>query len=45
MKHWVLSHKEVRENARVRALSRHLARHVPQALAARQRIDAQPTGL
>jgi DNA-binding transcriptional LysR family regulator len=43
MKLWVLSHTELRENARVRALSRHLARHIPQALAARQNIDAQPS--
>ena len=32
MKLWVLNHRETRENARVAALSRHLARHVPQVL-------------
>jgi DNA-binding transcriptional LysR family regulator len=33
---WTLSHREMRENARVQALSRHLARSIPQALAERQ---------
>jgi DNA-binding transcriptional LysR family regulator len=42
---WVLSHKELRENARVRALSRHLARHIPRALAVCQNIDTQPSRL
>jgi len=36
---WVLSHKEMRENARVRALSRHLTKHIPPVLAARQKLD------
>jgi DNA-binding transcriptional LysR family regulator len=37
MKLWVLSHGDTRDNARVRALAQHLARHVPRVLAARQR--------
>ena len=37
MKLWVLSHKEVRSNARVKALSRHLTREIPRVLSARQR--------
>jgi DNA-binding transcriptional LysR family regulator len=41
MKLWVLSHREVRDNARVQALSRHLIKHVPQALKARQRLVSQ----
>lgn len=36
MKLWVLSHKEVRNNARVKALSRHLTREIPRVLTARQ---------
>jgi DNA-binding transcriptional LysR family regulator len=40
VKLWILNHREMRENARVKALFRHLARHVPQALADRQ--DAGP---
>jgi DNA-binding transcriptional LysR family regulator len=36
---WVLSHKETRENARVRALSRHLTKHIPMVLEARQKIE------
>jgi DNA-binding transcriptional LysR family regulator len=35
---WVLSHAEVRENARVRALSRHLAQELPGVLAGLQRV-------
>jgi DNA-binding transcriptional LysR family regulator len=35
---WVLSHKEVLDNARVRALSRHLAREIPRVLATRQKV-------
>jgi len=38
MKLWVLSHKEVRDNARVKALSRHLTREIPPVLAARQKV-------
>ncbi|MBS0422022.1 MAG: LysR family transcriptional regulator [Proteobacteria bacterium] len=38
MRLWVLSHKEVRNNARVKALSRHLIREVPRVLSARQKI-------
>jgi len=38
MKLWVLSHKEVRNNARVKALSRHLAREIPRVLSARQKV-------
>jgi hypothetical protein len=34
----ILNHREMRENARVKALSRHLARHVPQVLADRQNL-------
>jgi DNA-binding transcriptional LysR family regulator len=37
MKLWVLSHREVRENARVRALSHHLAARLPGVL---QRLQA-----
>lgn len=37
MKLWVLSHGDSRDNARVRALAQHLARHLPRTLAARQR--------
>lgn len=37
VKLWILNHREMRENARVKALSRHLARHVPQVLAERQK--------
>ncbi len=33
---WVLCHKDMRENARVRALSQHLAKSLPHVLAARQ---------
>lgn len=36
---WVLNHAEVRENARVRALSRHLAQELPAVLAALQQVD------
>ena len=35
---WVLSHKEVLDNARVKALSRHLTREIPRVLAARQKV-------
>lgn len=38
MKLWVLGHPDLRENARVAALSRHLAKHVPQVLANRKRL-------
>ena len=38
MKLWVLSHKEVRHNARVKALSGHLTREIPRVLSARQKI-------
>jgi DNA-binding transcriptional LysR family regulator len=37
MKLWVLSHGDTRDNARVRALAQHLARHLPGALTARQK--------
>jgi len=37
MKLWVLSHEQVRSNARVKALSRHLTREIPRVLSARQR--------
>jgi len=37
MKLWVLSHGDTRDNARVRALAQHLARHLPRVLAARQK--------
>ena len=40
VKLWVLSHKDMRENARIRALSRYLGRHIPQILATRQRGEA-----
>lgn len=40
---WVLNHAEMRENARVRALSRHLALELPTTLALLQRVDA-PVG-
>lgn len=40
MKLWVLGHPDLRENARVAALSRHLAREVPQVLANRQKLPA-----
>lgn len=40
MKLWVLNHRDMRENARVRALSRHLVKQIPQVLATRQKIDA-----
>jgi DNA-binding transcriptional LysR family regulator len=36
MKLWVLSHGDTRDNARVRAFTQHLGRHVPRVLAARQ---------
>jgi len=36
MKLWVLSHEQVRSNARVKALSRHLTREIPRVLSARQ---------
>lgn len=36
---WVLNHADVRENARVRTLSRHLALELPEALAALQRVE------
>jgi DNA-binding transcriptional LysR family regulator len=36
---WVLNHAEMRENARVRALSRHLALELPATLALLQRLD------
>jgi len=39
MKLWILTHPEMRENARVGALSRHLARNLPRVLSERQRID------
>jgi DNA-binding transcriptional LysR family regulator len=39
VKLWVLSHREVRDNARVRALSRYFAKHLPRVLTARQKID------
>jgi DNA-binding transcriptional LysR family regulator len=39
MRLWVLNHRDVRSNARVIALSRHLAREIPRVLAARQRVD------
>jgi DNA-binding transcriptional LysR family regulator len=39
MKLWVLSQREVRDNARVRALHRFLAKRIPRALAMRQKID------
>ena len=35
---WVLCHKDMRENARVRALWQHLARSLPHVLAARQSL-------
>jgi len=38
MKLWVLTHKEVHENARVRALARYLAKHLPRVVAERQRL-------
>jgi DNA-binding transcriptional LysR family regulator len=38
MKLWVLSHGDTRDNARVRALAQHLARQLPRALAARQKV-------
>ncbi|MDR3415898.1 MAG: LysR family transcriptional regulator [Nevskia sp.] len=38
MQLWVLSHADVRENARVRALSRHLAAELPGALAELQAV-------
>jgi DNA-binding transcriptional LysR family regulator len=41
MKLWVLSHREVRDNARVQALSRHLIKQVPRALKVRQRLASQ----
>ena len=37
---WVLNHAEVRENARVRALSRHLALELPGTLATLQQLEA-----
>jgi DNA-binding transcriptional LysR family regulator len=36
---WVLNHAEMRENARVSALSRHLALELPATLAVLQRLD------
>jgi DNA-binding transcriptional LysR family regulator len=39
MKLWVLGHPDLRENARVAALSRHLAKHVPQVLLERQKLS------
>ena len=38
MKLWVLSHGDTRDNARVRALAQHFARHLPRVLGARQEI-------
>ncbi len=38
MRLWVLNHADVRENARVRALSRHLAQELPGTLAALQKL-------
>jgi len=35
---WVLTHKEVHENARVRALARYLGKHLPRVVAERQRL-------
>ncbi len=37
---WVLNHADVRENARVRALSRHLAQELPSVLATLQQLEA-----
>src|SRR3569833_1028070 len=39
MKLWVLSHTEVRDNARVKALSRHLTQEIPQVLSDRQQVS------
>ncbi len=39
MKLWVLSHRETRGNARVLAMSRHLARQIPLVLAELQRME------
>jgi DNA-binding transcriptional LysR family regulator len=39
MKLWVLSHTAVRNNARVKALSRHLTREIPRVLSARQQVS------
>src|SRR5262245_2263018 len=39
MQLWILTHPEMRDNARVGALARHLARTLPGVLADRQRID------
>lgn len=44
MKLWVLGHPDQRENARVAALSRHLAKQVPQVLANRQRLFESRAG-
>ncbi|HEY7638219.1 MAG TPA: LysR family transcriptional regulator [Steroidobacteraceae bacterium] len=38
MKLWVLSHREMRDNARVQALARHLTKHIPEVLKARQNL-------
>jgi DNA-binding transcriptional LysR family regulator len=38
MKLWVLSHRDVRGNARVAALARHLSGEIPRVLAAAQRL-------
>jgi DNA-binding transcriptional LysR family regulator len=37
MKLWVLTHADMRENVRVRALAQHLSRQLPRVLGARQR--------
>jgi DNA-binding transcriptional LysR family regulator len=39
MRLWVLNHADVRENARVRALSRHLAQELPRTLGALQKLQ------
>ena len=40
MQLWILTHPEMRENARIGALSRHLARSLPRILAERQSLAA-----
>lgn len=41
---WVLSHKETRNNARVTALARHLAKDIPHVLATRQKSGPKAYG-